>query len=59
MLAELLAHPCEAENRRLHLDSGYPSMFTYCTRRFRLSEDEAYRRIEVARLARRAGGVLP
>ena len=54
VLAELLAHLCEVENRRLHLDSGYPSMFAYCTGRLGLSEDEAYRRIEVARLARRA-----
>jgi hypothetical protein len=54
MLAELLAHLCEVENRRLHLDAGYPSMFAYCTERLGLSEDEAYRRIEVARLARRA-----
>ena len=54
MLAELLAHLCEVESRRLHLDSGYPSMFAYCTARFGFSEDEAYRRIEVARVARRA-----
>jgi hypothetical protein len=53
LLAELLAHLCEVEDRRLHLDAGYSSMFAYCTGRLRLSEDEAYRRIEVARLARR------
>ena len=53
-LAELLAHLCEVEERRLHLDAGYSSMFAYCVARLRLSEDEAYRRIEVARLARRA-----
>jgi hypothetical protein len=53
LLAQLLAHLCEVENRRLHLDAGYPSMFAYCTGRLGLSEDEAYRRIEVARLARR------
>jgi hypothetical protein len=53
LLAKLLAHLCEAEDRRLHLDAGYSSMFAYCTGRLRLSEDEAYRRIEVARLARR------
>jgi hypothetical protein len=53
-LAELLAHLCEVEERRLHLDAGYSSMFAYCVARLGLSEDEAYRRIEVARLARRA-----
>ena len=53
-LAELLAHLCEVEDRRLHLDAGYPSMFAYCTAKLMLSEDEASRRIDVARLARRA-----
>ena len=43
----------EVEERRLHLSAGYGSMFAYCTSRLLLSEDEAYRRIEVARLARR------
>ena len=53
VLAQLLAHLSEVEERRLHLDAGYPSMFVYCTARLGLTEDEAYRRIEVARLARR------
>ena len=53
-LAELIAHLCEVENRRLHLDAGYPSMFAYCVARLGLGEDEASRRIDVARLARRA-----
>jgi hypothetical protein len=52
--AELVAHLCEVEERRLHLDAGYPSMFAYCTGRLGFSEDEASRRIDVARLARRA-----
>jgi hypothetical protein len=54
LLAELLAHLCEVEDRRLHLDAGYPSLFAYCVARLGFTEDEAYRRINVARLARRA-----
>jgi hypothetical protein len=58
MLAELLAHLCEVEARRLHLDAGYPSLFAYCVSRLGFSEDEAYRRVEVARLARRVPAVF-
>ena len=51
--ALVLAHLGEVEERRLQLLAGYGSMFDYCTMRLGMSEDEAYRRIEVARLARR------
>ena len=53
LTALILAHLGEVEERRLHLLSGYDSMFDYCTRRLAMSEDEACRRVEVARLARR------
>ena len=53
VLALLVAHLGEVEERRLHLLEGYGSMFVYCTNRLGMSEDEACRRIEVARLARR------
>ena len=52
-LAELIAHLGEVEERRLHLDAACSSMFDYCVNRLGLSEDEACRRIDVARLARR------
>jgi hypothetical protein len=51
--AELVAHLGEVEERRLHLEMAYGSMFDYCVRGLGLSEDEACRRIDVARLARR------
>jgi hypothetical protein len=51
--ALVLAHLAEVEERRLHLIAGHGSMFAYCTARLGMSEDEACRRIEVARLARR------
>jgi len=52
-LAELIAHLGEVEERRLHLLAAHSSMFDYCVSRLNMSEDEACRRIELARLARR------
>jgi hypothetical protein len=52
-LAELIAHLGEVEERRLHLAAAYGSLFSYCVRQLGMSEDEACRRIELARLARR------
>jgi hypothetical protein len=57
--AELVAHLAEVEARRLHLEMAYSSLFDYCVRRLGLSEDEACRRIDVARLARRVPGLFP
>jgi hypothetical protein len=51
--AELVAHLAELEERRLHLAAGFPSLFTYCVEMLRLSESEAYNRIEAARAGRR------
>ncbi|MGH9411471.1 MAG: hypothetical protein ACRD1V_18710, partial [Vicinamibacterales bacterium] len=51
--ASLIARLAEVDGRRLYLEEGYSSLFTYCTRVLRLSEHAAYGRIEAARLARR------
>src|SRR5262245_36720281 len=51
--ARLIAHLAEVEERRLHLRMACSSMFVYCTARLGMSEDEACRRIDAARLARR------
>ncbi len=51
-LAELLAHLAEVEERRLHLSAAHTSLFSYCVHVLGMSEDEACRRIELARLAR-------
>jgi hypothetical protein len=51
--ALIVAHLGEVEERRLHLLAGASSLFSYCVTRLGMSEDEAYRRIEVAKLARR------
>ena len=51
--AELLAHIAEVDDRRLYAEAGRPSMFAYCVEDLHMSEDAAYRRIHVARAARR------
>jgi hypothetical protein len=43
----------EIDRRELHLALGHSSLFVYCTRILRLSEQSAYRRITAARAARR------
>src|ERR1700758_3484250 len=58
LLARLLAHLVEVEQRRLHLEAACPSMFQFCVRRLGMSEDEACRRIHAARLARRFPNLL-
>src|SRR2546422_11131025 len=50
--AHLIAHLAELDARRLYLGAGFSSLFTYCVEILRLSEAEAYNRIETARLAR-------
>jgi hypothetical protein len=56
--ASLVAHLAELDARRLYLGAGCPSLFVYCTDVLRLSEHEAYNRIEAARLARRFPRIL-
>jgi hypothetical protein len=52
-IASLIAHIAEFDTRQLHLGLGYSSLYLYCREALKLSEPEAYRRIEVARVARR------
>jgi len=58
-LAELVAHLAEVEERRLHLEAAHCSLFDYCVRQLHMSEDEACRRIELARLTRRFPALFP
>jgi hypothetical protein len=51
--ALLIAHLAEVDARRLYAPAGHPSMFAYCVLELNLSEDAAYKRIQVARTARR------
>lgn len=51
--AHLVALLAEFDKRRLYLPLAYTSTFEYCIKGLRLSEHEAYNRIEVARASRR------
>jgi len=48
----------EFDRRRLFAPAGYASMYAYCVARLHLSGDAAYKRIQVARTARRHPAVL-
>jgi 5-methylcytosine-specific restriction endonuclease McrA len=50
---ELIRLLIEVERRGLHLALGHSSLFAYCTRILRLSEQSAYRRITAARAVKR------
>jgi hypothetical protein len=56
---ELILHLGEVDARRLHVDKGFSSLFSYCVELLHFSEDEACRRIEAARLARRFPAIYP
>ncbi len=58
VLARLLAHLVEVEERRLHLEAACPSLFQFCVQKLGMSEDEACRRIHAARLVRRFPDLL-
>ena len=47
--ADLLVYVGEIDRRKLYLEHAYPSMFAFCTKRFRMSEAVAARRIRAGR----------
>jgi hypothetical protein len=49
----IVAHLAELDTRDIYLREGHSSLFAYCCSVLRLSEHEAYNRIEAARAARR------
>lgn len=51
--ADILRLLMEVDRRRLYLGLGYSSMFAYCTRALKFSEQAAYDRITASRAARR------
>ena len=55
---QVIALLAEMDTRRLYLQQGYSSLFTYCTGWLHLSEHAAYGRIEAARAARKFPAVL-
>src|SRR5437016_2429829 len=50
--AALLAHLAEVDERKLYLRAAYSSMYMYCVRELRMSEDTAFKLIRAARAAR-------
>ncbi len=58
LLAELLAHLSEVEARGIHRTRACSSLYTYCIYELRFSEDETFRRVAAARLAKRFPALL-
>src|ERR1043166_2995153 len=51
--ATMLAQIAEVDHRQLYRAAAYESMYLYCLHELRMSEETAYRRIRVARTARK------
>ena len=47
--ADMLVYIGEMDRRKLYLEHAYPSMFAFCTKRFRMSEAVAAKRIRGGR----------
>jgi 5-methylcytosine-specific restriction endonuclease McrA len=56
--ATLLAHIAEFDRRGLCLPTQYPTIYRYCVGHLRMSQDMAYKRVCVAKVARRFPGVF-
>jgi hypothetical protein len=56
--ADLIAHIGEFDERKLYLTDAYPSMLRYCVGELGMSEDEAKKKLHVARAAREFPCVL-
>jgi len=53
LTAQVLAHLVELDERRLHLELGFASLFAYCVEGLGMSEGTAGRRVTAARVCRR------
>jgi hypothetical protein len=56
--ADVIEHLIEIDRRKLYLEQACSSLYAYCVQRLGYSEDEALRRVRVARLAQWLPGVL-
>ena len=56
--ADVIEHLLEIDRRKLYLDQACSSLYRYCMERLGYSEDEALRRVRVARLSRKLPRVL-
>jgi len=53
LIGQMLAHLVELDERKLHLELGFPSLFAYCVEALAMSEGSAGRRVAAARVCRR------
>ena len=53
LIGQLLAHLVELDERKLHLELGFSSLFAYCVEALAMSEGSAGRRVTAARVCRR------
>jgi hypothetical protein len=53
LVGQVLAHLVELEERKLHLELGFSSLFAYCVEMLGMSEGSAGRRVTAARVCRR------
>lgn len=53
LLTDVIVLLIEVEDRRIHLADAHPSLFEFCLKELRMSEGEAYRRINATKLVRR------
>ena len=58
VVADVVEHLAEVDRRRAYLDAACRSLSCYCIERLGYSEDEARKRVQVARLGRRFPQVL-
>jgi len=56
--ADIVAHLIEVKRRRLDLDLGYSSLYSYCVERLGFSSDVAYKRMQAAQAAQAYPDVL-
>jgi len=58
LTAQVLAHLVELEDRMLHLELGFTSLFSYCVEALGMSEGAAGRRVAAPRVCRRFSGAF-
>ncbi len=58
VLGSLLVYLGEVEHRRLYASAGYDSMHGYCVRKLGMSDQAAFKRLRVARMARELPAII-
>ena len=58
MLGSLLVYLGEVDHRRLYASAGYDSMHGYCVRKLGMSDQAAFKRLRVARMARELPAII-